>query len=755
MTENSATIALKGDPTNLLKALTLGETKVEEFGRDATKSLTGAAKATDTLTKSTLASATAVVKDAAAWALFAAQFTKVANIYGTTTLAIELMSSALENSGHSLKVVDDALEGSKRILKESGGDIDLINEKLEELSVTAEEAGIVVENNLTRIQDAFGKAFKEALGKNFEDSTTEASSAWERFIIKVGIDWEKQTKAITDATVSMGDTLAGFFKQLQDDAAQLMTGTGHIGARMAEEERKVEAYREKMAKESKVNEIKAKMYAEDFETFKRYFREKQIEETLADKQAEISAVKNSEVIQQRIETQQKLLRTLRDTGKLVTEDGQIQMRINDMLLEQQKALWAEAQQLQKAYVAVGEALGEVEKGIAAQREANAVAVASHGQVLAMIEDEKEALEELIETEKEGAESERVQEKIRKIQQLQAQAEAERLAGIERENRAIEDKANREIALEKQVRESAREVNDTRADVENEKLLRNLELQGASYEKLHKQRMKFIEEEENRQLSRLEVDDPIVIERIRAEAAKRRIQEIGQFERRKAEEHHQLQLLHNEEYRQKQLDRLIAAGASEKELSDKRIEMLKEQAKEEEKLLDNELDKIKLRLRLTRDIKEEEDRIKQLKKEGVNVNQKADGTMTPTKPQTRKERNEARKEALRQQKDALATQASIKKSKLIADKAAKEKARVEALKKGPAAMRSAQRVKSKQKEFAQALQGFNAMKDAAIDKAQKNKDSLLFNVMATATKRSVEVLHNIEIGIRAMNNGALK
>jgi hypothetical protein len=683
MSENAATIDLIGNADNLLKTLSEGEKRVEQFASQATKAFGQASKSTDAATKSNSALSASFLKDAASWALFLSQFTKTGLIFTAVTEGIELFGDALENTGQSIDVVNEHLTASKSLVQETRGDINLLNAKLEELGISAEEAGIKTSSNLSRIKDSFKKLLDEVLVNAASKGTEKATSELERYGAKVKAYGELYLGEFSNLVAAINNALETNVKGIKQKLA-FGFDTSAYTQRLIDEEDRLETYRKDMAKRSEANKIREQMYAADFEVFRSYYREKQKLENEANEQRDIAGMSDIKTVEKRIEVQNKFLVELRNTGKIQTETGEHALKVNDMLLAQQQKLLEAAKDEQKAIEGIASALGDVNKQILAEQESAAFAGMSHKQLQGIIEDEKEELDDLIAAE--GAHSVSVQAKLQRIQQLQKQAHQNRLRELSEENRTQLEGIELDQQRAQARKEMVQDVDDSKELVRQEKLLRMLELQGVGEKKLHEQRMKFIDREEAIEVSKQQFlgnNDPITEERIRAAAEKKRIEEVARFERNKQDDKLAVDELLTQEFRRKQLETLDKIGASEDAISARRIKHIKEIAAEETKRANSEVEKLRIKLSMEQQIREEEERIKRLKAEGVDTS--AGANDPEEKIKTRKERladaknasKAARQQLIDANKERIA-KLQNKKSNEATAKDAVRQARVKAL-----------------------------------------------------------------------------
>ena len=746
MTENSATIALKGDPSNLLSALGMGATKTQDFGNKATKSINSVTKATDNLTQSTLKDAAATVKSAAAWAMFAASFTKVATVYYTVELAATATGYALANTGKSLKTFDERLEGTKNILRECAGDIDLINDRLMELGVTAEEAGIEVETNLTKIQKSFGKLYAEITNK--DAGLEKAGSEISRSLEGISARFDKGMSNASDRIAGFIDTLRVGWQTAQDGLAQQMQSVDAHASHIKQTDAELREYQEKTARDNKVTEIKRKMYAADFEAFEQYYQAKTDLARRLDMEQEVDSDKSIKNIDKRIEAANKELIRLRDIGQLNTKQGLWQQQLNDTLLAQKEKLVKADREFNKALHEQAEALEAVGKAQKSNQKMEAAAVANVGNLKAMLEEELELRHKINEVH--GPDSKEAAEQIRLIQTLQEQLKRRELQDIADVAKAKELAANQELALKKVVRDADRDIEDTKIDIEQEKTLRALELQGATIKKLHEQRMKYIEEEKTKAIDRLDVKDPNQIAQIRAAAEIQRIREVARFEQQKEAEALAIKKVYQAEAWALEDEHIANKGASEKQLYELNIRRIKERAAEEDKVANTEAEHLEIKLKLERAIREEEERFLNLKKQGVNVDVNTKTGEMDKDTRTRSQRNADTKKAVAANKKALKLAKAktkldalkkaqdvkaAKTTKLAATKAAN-------IKKQSQVQGAAQILKERQQDFGKALEGFNAIKDAIKTDKREDKNTTLFSKISDKGRETVLTLEKI-------------
>lgn len=676
------------------------------------------------------------------------------------TVAVQGLTSALDSTGQKMAVIDKALVHSQSLLDHARGDLGKLNSMLDELGVTAEEAGIKVETNLTRVQDAWSKAFKN-FATPVETELAKAEGVWGQFWRDLQLGTEREAKPIADVFEGLGNFVSSFVKDARQEAKDFyMDMSGASQQQIADETARM-AKLEQIARSSKINAINEKLASEGLARFQTYYNQR-LQSAKQAITAEKAASEDSIIS---LERQTKAMDELRRSLELA---GKFKGHVAEDWLAKDQAIINRTEQLKAAVRSIQRELSDDagEKGTRSrkrekdeEKQAIAVETAGRGQLLAMLDDEKDKREKLAKFDSDNAErfAQQKEDNLNRIRTLEKRIHDQELADIAELNAKDLERINRQLAFKKQLKEEQNELGNAQVQLQQEKALQVMQLQGVTQKRLHEERMKFIDEEEQRLTSQLEVQSPEAQEDIKFQARKKRQQELAQFEHQQVEDAFHVQKLQEDEKQRQQFEALEKRGASEREFHELKMRFLEQEAREAQRIAQTDADKLEARLDANRKAREEEARFLQLKKDGVNVDQKA----AAQKPMTRKQINaELKKAAVNRRAAVAAAQArkqlaKTRDAKLAKD--AKDKAQGERRDKNKLAG-AANRQKDIERQAAKAqqhhnqqnmtafLDAFGIVKKDAKNDARENKNTNYFKTMTDTLKR---------VEIAMINAGLLK
>lgn len=779
--DNAATILLKGDPRNLNITLSNANKSVHSFAGSASKDIIEVETASEGASSSIMELGATALKNAPAIAEFIFSFTKLGAAIGLAEMAISGMETALASSGHKIGVFDESLTGARKILNDTQGDIDKINDKLMELGVSAEEVGIKVEDNLSRVQDSFKKFYAELADKDGLEELKKVGGFWENLSRKTQKDNEATTRSFSDLFKFFGDTGTAAVKELREDFRDFFLQLADYNNEQIDVLKAQEKYAEEAVKQSKIREYREALYKQELADFEQYILDRN------------RLVKDQEIAEQHsvitsAEYATKRLAQLQAERKELILSGQWHGKVIDDWMVKDKTLFSQQQELLQQTQALRreisrdlghEGTQRQDAQVRATKLANAAEVASHAQIRSMISDEEEDLEKF--TWKRATDNKDFERQVREIQQRIALLRQADHAAELREVAELNDRKihaiNQQLELTKLQTKLSREVTDVRTDIGRNDKIRQLELEGVNYKKIHDLKMKFIDEEEKKEISRLEVQDPQAIERIKAGAAKQRLMQVAEYqEKLQTDVRNTLKVQEDDDQRNRD-EAFEKRNTSEREKHEYILKRLEEEQRKEVAAAKTQADALKLRLDYERRITEEKERFTKLQKEGVDVDDKIGRKPLKLSEQNAilKKQVKERAKALADAKKAKAQTATDKKDKLKNDRdtklAAIRDSREKALKNqkevdkrakaknartGDAkrvANEGAARIQSTIKEV---LASFTNKQDEAQKKVLAKDDNKLLSLIAQSTRDMSRVMGVVSTKLDWLKGiGALK
>lgn len=617
-------------------------------------------------TASYTAMGASIVKTTASLAASLAMTIKLNLAVIAATAVVKGFSLVADKTGSSITVLDKSLVLTQKILDETRGNVGKLATRLEEMGITAEEAGIKVENNLSKIQEAFGKLARQ-LTKGTDEPLAKASSAWNHFWATLKENGDKEVTAFSKQMISIVDAATNAAKELSAIAKrQAMLANGatedEVRAEVA-----LQANLEKTAKESKVREVKERFYADELAAFKEHLGKIATLEQQREDEERIFAEKSYKNIGVLIEAHRQERVALGEAGLFHDQIADAWLVKDAMLIARQNDLQKAIKETQKRLTEDLGAKGSDrrQKEIDDEKLLNAMAVANHGQLIDMLDEEKETRARLAQLQQDDVEkyAEAVARNDQRVAELERAIHDRKLSDIATENARREDGINRQIEQTKQLSELHQDFNDAQDEMRQERTLRTLEIQGATEKQLHEQRLKFIAEEEQKQLARLKLQDPVEIARIQLEATKRVQLEQADFDAKQVEDKRQIALVRRDEARRTQDEKLLKDKASEYEIHNVIMKRLQEEQAEETRGAQTEAARLRVRLEFERRLNEERQRFKK--------EQDAQGKGATGKPLTFKERRDQMRAAIMEQKQAV-EKAKEDRNKKRADKLAEQR-----------------------------------------------------------------------------------
>lgn len=753
--DNKAQIDLIANPDKFNKGLVAAGASADKFAAQSAASMTKADKAAKTLTADTNSLGAAAIKNAPAILAFAFSFTKVATNAWLAQTAVEALGYAAETSGKSIKVMDDSLEISKKILQEVGHDVEKLNGLLDELGVTAEQIGLKVENNLTRIQDSLSKATKSAL-KDFHQSSDDFAQEGRRISAVLDHETKQWHEAFVAPFVAIGKSLENAGKDIHEMFRYIGGDIAGFSVQETTAALELEKKLEAIAKSNKIAAIRKEMTQKERDIYTKHYQDLQDIARDNTREEEIAQVKNLTNIAKIIEANHAEAQSMILMGKTGTKEYADLIKSTDLFLQRQTELNATLKATQKAMT---ESIGakperEAEREKQLRREAQADAVANANQLRDLLKEQEEETMRLKTIQDDASD-----EHFRKVEESMRRQEALRRAIVVAEDRERQKKLDEDLlAVEKvriaklRTRDIERSIEDEQRRTEQDKAMRTLELQGATANKLHELKMQFIDDEEKKAMSRIEVaGNPEEIERIKAESRKRRIQEVAAFQEQVDRDQAEVKKVQVEEFRRVEEETFLKKKNSERDLHEWNMKRLKEEAELADKNATTEADHLRIQFELQRKIKEEKARFEAIKKEGVDVDQKANSAPRFI---SRDEMRQRTREGRKAQKDnakklAQSRKEAVAKKKQDAFEARQKKTAPIKAHRDKQKEQAAIKVKGNQKQLADVLEGFKATKDQIQDMALKKADNKLLQVIATSLARMEQYTEKTASSIRTL------
>ena len=606
---NNASIDLKANPEGVKAGVGEARKAVEKFAEDAEKyfkelgltseeleerlkslreTLTRLAEENEVAAKSSTLLNAEMVTEGVLLAASLGLLGKTAAALSVVTTGVMLYGAALNTTTEKMELLDKSLIGSKKLIEESGGDVEKLNAMLAAMGTTAEEQGIKVENAWGKISKSGDKLFKQmfAGGKIQEETNSWFSKlgqsmqhGWDEFWTKQG-DWVAGgVDALTKQAKNARDVLARA-------VGNLVPTFGADQDQIADEEKGAEEHR-KSEEADKVAQLYREQHKESIERQEELAKAKQ--ETAAEEREdlEINGLYSIKLIEDRITANQKFQEQLVKENKLHLEIGEKTIATEEKLLARKKEFLAEQEDAERenleATLAADAALGNIEKGFKetakAAYEAN-LPVSALNELLAVEETRLKELTKLnlLKTNEGITSLERVgnlRQRIHSQTMKDMQTEEDfQVAILEREFDERVSAQNRLKAIEDSKRASSEQAT-----------LQILKAQGATEEVLHQAKMKMLDAELARALdaendvekqkdlvAKHEIDrDKLVSEAGLTEELKRyKLAEIG---RNVSETKEDAQF-------KKKMAGLELDGASDKKLHDERMKHIDEEEKRE-------------------------------------------------------------------------------------------------------------------------------------------------------------------------------
>lgn len=589
-------------------------------------------------------------------------------------LSYEAVRFAAENTGHEISVVDKRLVHSQQIINECAGDLDKLQERLDEFGVTAAEVGIKIQTNWDKIAEASNdlleQTFKGGIDKVAEETVGVFGKMWD----SIGKYFDKAVSNDTKKVVTFLETTKKAVKEWQHSWVESILQVGGKNTAFIGEVMDFERKREQMAKDSKVAEINKMMTAKELAAFQDFLMAKRVarsEELHAEK---LVAGQTVEALSTKMEAMVKERQMLVERNSITKEYAQRWETDYNTMTDAVNRL-KDAQKALSKEIADGlgrEAQEAEDDSKAIAQETAAYATMSQQQLLQLIEEEK-ALKQEIQQDETMAIGERrraVEMANRRIAAMQAAEHAVALSNIEEKKQREADAIRFAERLRDQARDQYREKQDVDIEGAHNLRLQKLEMEGASLAALHKRRMEDIQVESELAVDRAKKDGKTQeqIDQIVHQYKLQAMREQHQFNARNAQDMAESGRVLAEYAKSKRDEEFEAKRKTEREVHEYRMKSLHEEANLALKMDNSEAEKLKINLQLQTAITAEKKRFADLQKE-TDVDVKQGGKEPQNMAQQMRELREYRA----QQKKNLAD-AKAKKAQAAVDKknAAKNK-----------------------------------------------------------------------------------
>lgn len=680
-------------------------------------------------------------------ALTAGGLAKLTPATAAATVVFAGLAKVLDLTGHKMTAIKDASDQTLKIIQKYNGDIKKISAELDKLGITAEEAGIKQVSNWTKVRDEVGKTVETVthLGEYFSNVMYRINLVLA--IVSARFEmWGKGVAEHTEkASANVRKWVDLFRDGVRDSTLALMGFTDeeiHEQQVSRETERlgDIHAAKEKQRKAILAEAIKLQ---KDFnEQLWATARAKDEQRKIDD----IAATGGRKALEHELARLKELQNNLINLGKYSEKAhdlwtaavGRVQVAIDAAIAKDKQ--WLDAnEQIRKSAKDIAEEFQNIQI-------ASAKNVGTIGLLRAMLDDELELMHKI--GDERGRDTEEYLKSLARVEDLKRRIHDKEQSDVVQENDAKIKAINDEIAKKKELKELNRGVEDTQRSAAQDKKLREMDLQGATAKAMHEQRMKFIKEEEELELKRLEnPSDGLAVQRIKSEAAKNRIREVADFERQQVLQTEALKEVQIDSQFAKQEKVLIAMKENGEKIHKLRIKEIDEEEQRRTATANTELEK----LRAKNDAERNRDREKlrfEKEKSQVAKAQVANVANNPEAFKNRDAQNEATKKANEDEKLRLRNLALGRRAAANAKDAARKKAeddRREALETQRTGKSKAERDHIRQLEK-------NAQERDAAEDARKSRNLDGPKFIGPSMEKNKEVLETIAKNTAKSNVG---
>lgn len=427
---------------------------------------------------------------------------------GTTAaaVAISVLTTAmvgtgilLDKTGQKVKALSSNLIAANKVIRENGGDIKKINAALKDMGVTAEEIGIVIETNWTKVKKSTKDLRDEAFNPTYYKRAGQEIAAALKFVADdVGKDFTAAGNEIETAFTRVAKAFQIVIKQRTELGSKVLNNLPGIGADKdsRKEELGGQATQKEAERRDKINKLYEDEHKESLE-FERAIERKRQENRIAEiRGIELASTTNHKAIDELLKSHEEVKKNLIAQNQFQGEAAQKWLAQYDKIKQREKEITSDSTERQKIAFEIATTLSQQEKTLEEQRRLSVIAVAEQGTLLSMLEDERELLAEIAEKQEGSIEELNAAKEngLNRVAELEEALEAKRAANIEKENqKEIAAGETRERLLQEHI-DRQESVRSAKVAVRNEEALRALKLEGASAERIHDAKMKMIDVE---------------------------------------------------------------------------------------------------------------------------------------------------------------------------------------------------------------------------------------------------------------------
>ncbi len=443
-------------------------------------------------------------------------------------VAHDVLGFALNQTTEKMQVFDDRLGVAKKLVDESGGNVEKLKAKLEELGVTAEDAGIKIQNSWEKVHESEKKLFDQLFGGT--KIVEEVQSSFSKFFSSIYDGYDRATSKVGDYYNAVIKKTTEGAKAAKDFTARAINavweplGMGADSQQQTDEEGG-QKEREKAERAEKLQQIYNETHKESLARMQQ----------LADAEAgaDRAKIENYEIVQvkskEEIETK---LKGLEETRRWLIDNNKYQTKAGDENIASTEKWKNRLVEIREEQNAANELFGKqiatfrsIQEGYDKQEESQQRKLYSEEMLIGLLKAAEEAVDEYNKKGLEGAKD--AEEALLHYKTINDLLHNKRKADIAEEKADRNDEV--EEILEKQVRafKTKQDLEEYTLSLSHEKQLKSLQEQGANYQELHRTKIGFMEQEIALALegatSQQEVDA------INAQAAKRRLKEEFDFE----------------------------------------------------------------------------------------------------------------------------------------------------------------------------------------------------------------------------------
>lgn len=556
----------------------------------------------------TYATATAILKKTAVLGASLTPWGLLFKVIALTAAEFKVAAYVMDQTGHSVTALGPKLLETNKLIAECGGDVTKLNKRLKELGMTADEAGIVIVTNWSRIKKSSAEALNEMFApERSKKALTEVKGYFASWGDAVKKTVDGASTNVADQTTSMIAKIGQLSKALRDAAAHTIQSAmqgGMQDSKSAKEEAGSAAIVKETEKATKLRELYKEQHKEslDFETA----RNKELGKTAAQQKLalELGSI-GIDQLKLALANHEKMKESLVEENKFQGENGEKWVETYDAIKQRIGEITTRMVDKNKIAMSIGENMDRARVSVEKETEALNIAKVGATALKDLLSDAQDELEDLV-LEQFGTVKEyeaAVSKALQKFNTLNRQLHATRLREIEekkdREKAGIE--ANKEAIERSIARQEA--LRDAMMSAEDQRTMRNLRLQGASDEKIHDAKLAMIDREEEHELMRAKTkeertsinvkyeikriaerqdfEDKVIEATIRKEEALRSVNDTKQDARRKkelaaaeaqgktAKQLYDIELKHLKEVEERELDQ--AKNAEQKEMIKLRFE----------------------------------------------------------------------------------------------------------------------------------------------------------------------------------------